>query len=350
MNKLRDAITDVPGITVGHAQDLAALTGCTVILCPQGAVAGVDQRGGAPGTRETDALRPMHLVQKAHAVMLAGGSAFGLDAASGAMRYLEERKVGFPTGVVKVPIVASAILFDLAIGSSKVRPDAEMGYRACRLATSDPPAEGNVGAGTGCTVGKIFGMDGAMKSGIGTASMDCGGGIVVGAIVAVNAFGDVIDPTDGRIIAGSRPLAKGPFRLGHKQAFADTLAVMRSLPGRLVLRLAAGGNTVIGVVATNARLNKEQAGKMAQMAQDGLGRAIRPAHTMLDGDTIFSLATGERGADVSLVGACAAETFARAVVKAALAASAAGGLPAAADLQQEKAINESTKDTKDTKW
>ena len=338
MSKLHDSITDVPGIFVGHAQDLEALTGCTVILCPKGAVAGVDQRGGAPGTRETDALRPMHLVQKAHAVMLAGGSAFGLDAASGAMRWLEEQKIGFPTGTVKVPIVASAILFDLAIGSSKVRPDAEMGYRACQLAAAKTPAEGNVGAGTGCTVGKIFGLSGAMKSGIGTASMDCGGGVIVGAIVAVNAFGDVVDPADGKILAGTRPLGKGPLRLGGKQPFADTLAVMRSLAGRLVLRMAAGGNTVVGVVATSARLTKEQAGKMAQMAQDGLARAIRPAHTMLDGDTIFSLSTGSRSADVSLVGACAAEVFARAVVKAALAASAAGGLPAAADLHREKAI------------
>jgi L-aminopeptidase/D-esterase-like protein len=309
-----------------------------VVLCPKGAVGGVDQRGGAPGTRETDALRPMHLVQKAHAVMLAGGSAFGLDAASGAMRYLEERKIGFPTGVVNVPIVASAILFDLAIGSSSVRPDAEMGYLACRLATADPPAEGNVGAGTGCTVGKIFGPAGAMKSGIGTASMDCGGGVLVGAIVAVNAFGDVVDPAGGAILAGARPLRKGPLRVGGKGPFADTLSVMRSLPGRMVLRLATGGNTVIGVVATNARLTKEQAGKMAQMAQDGLARAIRPAHTMLDGDTIFSLATGARPADISLVGAYAAEVFARAIVKAALAAIAAGGLPAAVDLRRDRTI------------
>jgi L-aminopeptidase/D-esterase-like protein len=338
MTRLRDSITDVPGILVGHAQDLGALTGCTVVLCPKGAVAGVDQRGGAPGTRETDALRPMHLVQRAHAVMLAGGSAFGLDAASGAMRYLSERKIGFPTGVVNVPIVASAILFDLAIGSSKVRPDAEMGYLACRLATSAPPTEGNVGAGTGCTVGKIFGPAGAMKSGIGTASMDCGDGVLVGAIVAVNAFGDVIDPQSGEIVAGARPLRKGPLRAGGQGPLADTLAVMRSLPGRLVLRLATGGNTVIGVVATNARLTKEEAGKVAQMTQDGLARAIRPAHTMLDGDTIFSLATGARPANVSLVGAYAAEVFARAIVKAALAATAAGGLPAAADLRQEKAI------------
>jgi L-aminopeptidase/D-esterase-like protein len=195
-----------------------------------------------------------------------------------------------------------------------------------------------VGAGTGCTVGKIFGPAGAMKSGIGTASMDCGGGVLVGAIVAVNAFGDVVDPARGEIIAGARPVGKRPLRVGGKGPFADTLSVMRSLPGRLVLRLATGGNTVIGVVATNARLTKEQAGKMAQMAQDGLARAIRPAHTMLDGDTIFSFATGARPADVSLVGAYAAEVFTRAIVKAVLASTSAGGLPAAADLRQEKAI------------
>ena len=334
MARLHDAITDVPGILVGQAQDETALTGCTVVLCPKGAVAGVDQRGGAPGTRETDALRPMHLVQKAHAVMLAGGSAFGLDAACGAMRWLEERKIGFQTGTVKVPIVASAILFDLAVGSSKVRPDAEMGYRACVAASSDPPAEGNAGAGTGCTVGKIFGLSRAMKSGIGTASMDCGGGILVGAIVAVNAFGDVIDPVIGAIAAGARPLGGGPLRLGGAGPFADTLAVMRRGVGRMILRLATGGNTVIGVVATNARLTKEGAGKVAQMAQDGLARAIRPAHTMLDGDTLFALSTGSVRADVSLVGACAAEVTARAIVKGALAARAAGGLPAAHDVQQ----------------
>jgi L-aminopeptidase/D-esterase-like protein len=334
MTTLHDSITDIPGILVGHAQDQAALTGCTVVLCPKGAVAGVDQRGGAPGTRETDALRPMHLVQKIHAVMLAGGSAFGLDAASGAMRFLDERKIGFPTGVVKVPIVASAILFDLAIGSSKVRPDSEMGYLACRLASAAPPEEGNVGAGTGCTVGKIFGMAGAMKAGIGSASMDCGDGVLVGAIVAVNAFGDVIDPSSGAIVAGARTLGRGPLRLGGKGPLADTLSVMRSTAGRLILQMASGGNTVIGVVATNVRLTKEEAGKMAQMAQDGLARAIRPAHTMLDGDTIFALSTGNRKADISLVGACAAEVFARAIVKAAHAAHAAGGLPAAADIPQ----------------
>ncbi len=333
MSPLRDSITDVPGILAGHAQDETALTGCTVVLCPKGAVAGVDQRGGAPGTRETDLLRPMHLVRKIHAVMLAGGSAFGLDAASGAMRFLEEKNIGFTAGNVKVPIVVSAILFDLGIGSSKVRPDSEMGYQACVQASAAPPAEGNAGAGTGCTVGKIFGLTGAVKSGIGSASMDCGGGVVTAALVAVNAFGDVIDPADGSILAGARPVGTGPLRLGGSRRFADTLSVMRSPAGRLILGMAEGGNTVIGVVATNALLTKEEAGKVAQMAQDGLARSIRPAHTMLDGDTIFALSTGSRKTSVSLVGACAAEVFSRAVVKAVLAARAAGNLPAAIDIR-----------------
>jgi L-aminopeptidase/D-esterase-like protein len=333
MGKLNDSITDVPGILVGHAQDDAALTGCTVVLCPKGAVAGVDQRGGAPGTRETDLLRPMHLVRKIHAVMLAGGSAFGLDAASGAMRFLEEKGIGFAVGNVKVPIVVSAILFDLGIGSAKVRPDSEMGYRACLQASTAPPADGNAGAGTGCTVGKIFGPIGAVKSGIGSASMDCGGGVVTAALAAVNAFGDVIDPADGSILAGARPVGTGPLRLGGSKRYADTLSVMRSTAGRLILGLAEGANTVIGIVATNARLSKEEAGKVAQMAQDGLARSIRPAHTMLDGDTIFALSAGDRKAGVSLVGACAAEVFARAVVKAVLAARSAGNLPAAIDVR-----------------
>jgi L-aminopeptidase/D-esterase-like protein len=333
MAKIHDSITDVPGILVGHAQDASALTGCTVVLCPKGATAGVDQRGGAPGTRETDLLRPMHLVRKIHAVVLAGGSAFGLDASSGVMRYLEEKHVGFSAGNAKVPIVVSAILYDLGIGDSKVRPDAEMGYRACQRASADPPAEGNAGAGTGCTVGKIFGPVGAVKSGIGSACVDCGGGVRAAAIVAVNAFGDVIDPKNGAILAGARPVGTGPLRLGGSKRYADTLAVMRTAPGRMILGLAEGTNTVIGVVASNARLTKEEAGKVAQMAQDGLARTIRPAHTMLDGDTIFALSTGNRKANVSLVGACAAEAFSRAVVKAVLAARAAGGLPAAIDIR-----------------
>jgi len=324
-----NAITDVAGLRVGHAQDEEALTGCTVILCEKGAVGGVDQRGGAPGTRETDALYPMHLVERVHAVLLAGGSAFGLDAASGVVRYLEERGVGFDARVARVPIVPAAILFDLGIGRADVRPDAAMGYQACLNASAEPPAEGNVGAGTGATVGKILGMGQAMKSGIGTASVEVGAGVVVGAIVAVNAFGDVVDPTTGQIIAGARSARVGPLRIGAPGYFADTLEVMKSLVGRTVLSFAGRGHTVIGVVATNARLNKEQANKVAQMAHDGLARTIRPAHTMLDGDTLFALATGERKADVNIVGAFAAEVVAQAILRAVRAARPVAGLPAA---------------------
>lgn len=331
--KLNNAITDIPGIQVGHAQDEQALTGCTVVLCEGGAIGGVDQRGGAPGTRETDAMHPMHLVNEVHAVVLAGGSAFGLDAASGAVRYLEERGVGFDVRVARVPIVPAAILFDLGIGRSDVRPNAEMGYQACLNASADPPAEGNVGAGTGATVGKILGLAGAMKSGIGTASLEIGSGVKVGAITAVNVFGDVIDPETGQIIAGARVVQKGPLKIGKGPYFADTLYVMESLIGRTVLGFMSRENTAIGVVATNAKLNKEQINKVAQMAQDGLARTVCPAHTMLDGDTIFALATGEKKADVNIVGAFAAEVFAQAVLRAVRTATPAAGLPCAAEVE-----------------
>ncbi len=330
--KLKNSITDVPGIRVGQAQDLEALTGCTVVLCEKGAVGGVDQRGGAPGTRETDLLRPEHLVEKVHAVVLAGGSAFGLDAASGVMRYLEERKIGFDTGVARVPIVPAAILFDLTIGKPDVRPDAEMGYQACLNASREPVAEGNWGAGTGATVGKILGPTQAMKSGIGSASVEIGAGIVVGALVAVNALGDVVDPETGEIIAGARSAQVGPVHIGAEGTFANTLSVMQTLVGRSVLGFASRGHTVIGVVATNARLSKEAANKAAQMAQDGLARAIRPAHTMQDGDTLFMLATGAHKADVNIVGAFAAEVVAQAIVRAVRAAQPAGGLPSASQM------------------
>lgn len=330
--KLYNAITDIPGIQVGHAQDEQALTGCTVVLCEGGAIGGVDQRGGAPGTRETDAMHPMHLVNEVHAVVLAGGSAFGLDAASGVVRYLEERGVGFDVRVARVPIVPAAILFDLGIGRSDVRPDAEMGYQACLNASADPPAEGNVGAGTGATVGKILGLAGAMKSGIGTASLEIGSGVKVGAIAAINVFGDVIDPETGQIIAGARVVQKGPVKIGKGPYFADTLSVMESLIGRTVLGFISRENTAIGIVATNAKLNKEQINKVAQMAQDGLARTVCPAHTMLDGDTIFALATGEKKADVNIVGAFAAEVFAQAVLRAVRTATPAAGLPCAAEV------------------
>ncbi len=326
--KSNNSITAIPGIKVGHETNEQALTGCTVILCEQGAVGGVDQRGGAPGTRETDLLRPMHLVEKVHAVMLAGGSAFGLDAASGVMQHLEEQGIGFNAGVARVPIVPAAILFDLGIGDPAVRPDAAMGYRATHNASEAPAAEGNVGAGAGCTIGKILGFNQAMKSGLGTASIEIGGGVIVGAIVAVNAFGDVVDPQTGQILAGARSTKVGPVRLGAEGYFADTLEVMKTLVGRTALGFASRANTVIGVVATNAKLDKNETNKVAQMAHNGLARTIRPAHTMFDGDTIFALATGKKNADVSMVGAFAAEVMALAIVRAVRAAQPAGGLPA----------------------
>ncbi len=325
--KLQNAITDIRGIEVGHAQNEEALTGCTVILCRKGAVAGVDVRGGAPGTRETDLLHPVNLVEKVHAIVLAGGSAFGLDAASGVMHYLEENKIGFNTGAARVPIVPSAILYDLSIGRADVRPDAAMGARAVASASSNPPAEGNVGAGTGASVGKLFGTSLAMKSGLGTASMDIGGGVIVGAIVAVNAFGDVVNPKSGEIVAGLRSGKIGPLRIGDKEKFADTLTMMKSFTGRGILGLASRGNTVVGAVATNAKLTKAQATKVAQMAQDGFARTIRPAHTMLDGDVIFALSTGAKRMDVSIIGAFAAEVMAQAILRAVKTAKSAGGLP-----------------------
>jgi len=320
------AITDVPGIEVGNAQNEEALTGCTVILARKGAVGGVDVRGSAPGTRETDLLNPINLVEEVHGILLAGGSAFGLDAASGVMRYLEEKKIGFNTGIAKVPIVPAAILFDLGIGDKDIRPDAEMGYRACVAASKRTPAEGNVGAGTGASVGKLFGATLAMKSGIGTASIRAAG-IVVGALVAVNSFGDVVDPQNGEIVAGLRSGSVGPIRVGGNREFADTVEMMKGLAGRSVLRLASRSNTVIGVVATNAKLTKAQATKVAQMAQDGIARAIRPAHTMLDGDTIFALSTGNKSANLTLVGTLAAGVMADAILRAASMAKSAGGLP-----------------------
>ncbi len=325
--KLKNSITDIKGILVGQAQNEEALTGCTVILCEGGAVGGVDERGGAPGTRETDALHPMHLVDRVHAVLLSGGSAFGLDAASGVVKYLEEKGVGFDAGVARVPIVPAAILFDLNIGRADIRPDAEMAYLACKEASSGLPKPGNFGAGCGATIGKILGIRQAMKSGIGTASMEIGSGVVVGAIAAVNAFGDVIDPTNGKIIAGARTIKKGPIQIGTSDYFADTLEIMKNMIGRTILGFASRQNTVIGVVASNARLNKEQTNKVAQMAQDGLARTIRPAHTMLDGDTIFALSTGKRYADVNIVGAFAAEVFAQAILNAVKSAESIGNIP-----------------------
>jgi L-aminopeptidase/D-esterase-like protein len=328
-----NSIIDVPGIRVGHATDEEALTGCSVILCESGAVGGVDQRGGAPGTRETDALHPLHLVQNVHAIVLSGGSAFGLDSASGVVRYLEERGVGFDVRVARVPIVPAAILFDLGIGRSDVRPDATMGYQACQKANNETVIQGNVGAGTGATVGKILGLAHAMKGGIGSASIHLGSEVVIGAITAVNSFGDVIDPDCGKIIAGALKPTVEIRGVSDQEIFADTLQVMKDSVSSINLDFATEpGNTVIGVVATNVRLNKEQANKVAQMAQDGIARSIRPAHTMVDGDTIFALSMGDKSADVSLIGAFAAEVVCQAIQNAVMSAQPSASLPSASSL------------------
>jgi L-aminopeptidase/D-esterase-like protein len=314
-----NSITDIPGIQVGHSHDEEALTGCTVVLCEAGAVSGVDQRGGAPGTRETDALRPKHLVEQIHAILLAGGSAFGLDAATGVMRYLENRHLGFNTGVAIVPVVPAAIIFDLAIGKADIRPDAEMGFQACLNASSSPPQEGCAGAGMGATVGKILGMDQAVKSGIGSACLDLGEGLLIGALIVVNSLGDVVDPDTGQILAGAREPGSNRY--------IGTLNVLKSLGSSL--RFSGKQNTVIGVIATNAQMNKEQTTKLAEMGQDGIARTIRPAHSMMDGDTLFTLATGQIKVDFNIVSAFAAEVVSQAILRAVKASCAAGGLPSA---------------------
>ena len=315
------AITDVAGVKVGHFTDTRRPTGCTVIITEEGAVGGVDVRGSAPGTRETDLLNPTNLVEKVHAILLSGGSAFGLEAATGVVRYLEERKIGFDVGVAHVPIVPAAILFDLGVGDAKIRPNAESGYKACEAASASAPAEGNVGAGA--TVGKFFTLKRGIKSGIGTASLKVAG-MTVGAIVAVNAIGDIVDPATGKPIAGART-EDGKKLLNTREAI---------LRGELPASLKAGTATTIGVIATDAVLTKAQAQKIAQMAHDGLARSIYPVHTMFDGDTIFAIGTGKAGktANPNLLGILAAEVMAIAVVRAARAAKGIEGLPAAADL------------------
>ena len=331
---MNNSITDIPGIKVGHAQNDEAVTGCTVVLCEDGAVAGVDQRGGGPGTRETDLLKPSNSVAKVNAVMLSGGSAFGLDSASGVVRYLDEKDIGYDVRIAKVPIVPAAILFDLNIGSATIRPDADMGYQACLNASKEAPAQGSVGAGMGATVGKLLGMGQAVKAGIGTASINIGNGVKVGAIIAVNAIGDVIDPETGKIIAGVRTLKKGPIRIGESDLFANSLVVLKSRIIQGMMSFASRQNTVIGVVATNALLTKAQATKVAQMGQNGVVRSIRPANTMHDGDTLFCLSTGKKKADVSIIGAFAAQTVAQAILNAIYAAKSAGGIPALSDLTE----------------
>lgn len=318
-------LTAVPGLEVGHDTLAERPTGCTVVLARRGAVAGADVRGGAPGTRETDLLDPSNTVQRVHALVLSGGSAFGLDAAAGVVRYLEEQGVGFDAGVAKVPIVPAAVLFDLSVGGKPhVRPNADSGYRAARSASEGPVAAGNVGAGAGATVGKIAGLARAMRGGLGSASIALPDGLVVASLVAVNAVGDVIDPATGQLVAG--------VRTADGRALADARTLLRT--GGFQPLARPGENTTIGVVATNAALDKARARKVAQMAHDGVARAIAPAHTPLDGDTIFALATGDlAGApDLMRIGALAAEAVAEAVVRAVRAAAGLPGLPAARDM------------------
>lgn len=323
--KIRE-ITDIPGIRLGNAHDLTAATGCTVIICEAGATAGVDVRGGAPGTRETDLLKPENYVEKIHAVLLAGGSAFGLDAAAGVMKYLEEKKVGFDVGVTRVPIVAGAVLFDLTCGDHRVRPDKAMGYQACVAAEQPAFTGGSVGAGTGATVGKFFGMQHAMKGGLGTYCLKVDD-LMVGAVVAVNCLGDVVSPADGTILAGA--VKDDPV------AFLRTEESMIAQYGNKANLFA--GNTSIGVVITNAGLTKAQANKVASMSHNGYARTMRPAHTIFDGDTIFCLATAGVTADISVVGLLAAKVIERAVISAIKQATPLAGYKCYRDIQQGKA-------------
>ncbi len=323
------SLCDVTGIKVGHYTDVRRPTGCTVILTEAGATAGVDVRGSAPGTRETDLIQPSSTVERIHAILLSGGSAFGLDAASGVMQFLEEKGIGYSTPAGKVPLVPAAILFDLQVGDPAIRPDRQAGYLACKNATAESCDEGNVGAGAGATVGKLLGFDKAMKGGTGTASIRSGG-TVVGALVAVNAVGDVVDPQSGRILAGARA-ADG-------KTLANTIDQIRH--GKLPPSPSLKENTTIGVVATNAPLSKSQVSKMAQMAHDGLARSINPVHTPIDGDTLFALSThvspsGDSVANVFemiQIGALAAEAVAMAVCRAILAAKGLPALPSHHDI------------------
>jgi len=321
---MNNAITDVPGFQVGHAQDWRGATGCTVVLCPPGTVGGLDVRGSAAGTRQTDSLHPYHFVDEVHAVLLAGGSAFGLDASGGVMRFLEEKSIGYQTSAGKVPIVPTAIIYDLGIGEGKVRPNPEMGYQACVNSHGGKVEEGSVGAGTGASVGKLSGVRWATKGGLGTSSIALPGGVMVAALVVVNAFGDVIDFQEGRILAGARD-PESP------NSFLDSAARIKE--GFFPSRQEKGfQNTTLGVVATNAKLSKRQAIKAAQMAQSGFARTIRPIHSTVDGDLIFALSAGDRSANVNAIGLAAEEVVAAAVHRAIREADGLGFLPAYRDL------------------
>lgn len=311
-------LSDIPGIRLGHCTASACPTGCTVVLVEKGAIAGVDVRGGAPGTRETDLLDPVNTVESVQAIALSGGSAFGLDTATGVMRYLKEKGLGFQLGRHRVPIVPTAILFDLSASDHQVPPGAAEGYQACQNASDGPVAEGNVGAGAGATVGKLLGMARGMKGGLGSCSIRVDD-LIVAAVIAVNAVGDVRDPHTGAIVAGARGAEPG------QMADAAKALMAAKRPG------PRAGNTTIGVVATNARLTPAQATKVAVMAHDGMARTILPSHTPYDGDTIFALSAGEVSADVGQVGFLASEAVSRAILRAIRQAKSIDGFPAAAD-------------------
>jgi L-aminopeptidase/D-esterase-like protein len=312
-------LTDIPGIRVGHVSDFDAITGCTAILCEQGAAGGVDIRGSASGTQETPCLDPLHVDPTAHAILLAGGSAFGLEAASGVRHYLEKIGAGVGTPAGKIPIVPAAIIYDLGIGKSHVRPNLAMGEAAAAAATDGPVAEGSVGAGTGATVGKALGMRQAMKSGVGSFTVTLPGGVLVSSLVVVNAFGDVRDPATGKIVAGAR---KSP----ESREFADANEVVKQRPPAGLVRT----NTTLAVVATNAKLAKVEAAKLAQFASLGVARAISPVNTMMDGDTTFSLSLGDRRADINSLGVAAAESVAQSILRAVRLSQSLGGIPSLA--------------------
>jgi L-aminopeptidase/D-esterase-like protein len=314
-------LTDVPGVLVGHATNHDARTGCTAILTPKGAVAGYDIRGSATGTSEFDLMSPLHLTQLVHGVCLSGGSAFGLEAACGVRNWLAKKNIGFDTKYARVPLVPGAILYDLGIANAGVRPGREMGEAAAAAASDAAVAEGCVGAGTGCTVGKALGLANAMKSGVGSYSVALNSKVTVGAIAAVNAFGDVVQPKTGNIVAGARTTAEG-------RAFADTAALIR----RNAERKPAFGNTTLVVVATNARLTKPEATKIAQLAQQGFVRAVSPVHTVYDGDLAITLSCGQEQADVVALGVVAADVVAEAIVRAAYASWTVGGVPGLAPI------------------
>ncbi|WP_073024993.1 P1 family peptidase [Lutispora thermophila] len=317
-------LTKIPGIKLGNAEDLIGGTGCTVVLCEKGGIAGVDVRGGAPGTRETDLLNPINMMDKVHCIMLAGGSAFGLDAVAGVMEYLESKGIGFDVGITKVPIVPAAVLFDLSVGDYRCRPDKAMGYRACINAENGGFSEGSVGAGTGATVGKILGMDKAMKGGLGSFCIKTGE-LYVGAVVAVNCFGDVVNPESGEILAGAY--------IPEENRFVNTeLLIMESAKKD---DNPFSGNTTIGCVITNARLSKAEVNKVASMAHNGYARSIRPVHTMYDGDTIFALSTGQIEADVNQVGVMAVKAVEQAVINAVKKATPLFGIRAYSEVFRE---------------